>query len=117
MDSEAIEDLFAPAARVSVRRMFGGKGIFVEGVMVGLEADGVLYLKADESTAAAFEAEGCEPFVYGEGGKRVIITSYRRMPEGAFEDPDELRRWYAMARDAAFRTAREKKPRRRKAAP
>jgi DNA transformation protein len=112
MDSEAIEDLFAPAAHVSVRRMFGGKGIFVEGIMVGLEADGVLYLKADEATAAAFDAEGCGPFAYGEGGRRVI-TSYRRMPESAFEDPDELRRWYAMARDAAFRKAREKKPRRR----
>lgn len=113
MDREAIEDLFAPAARVFVRRMFGGQGIFVEGIMVALEAGGVLYLKSDDATAPAFDAEGCGPFAYGEGGKRVI-TSYRRMPESAFEDPDELRRWYAMARDAAFRKARDKVPRGRR---
>ncbi len=107
MNREAIEDLFAPVAHVAVRRMFGGQGIFVDGVMVALEADGTLYLKADDETAARFDAEGCEAFAYGAGEKRVL-TSYRRMPEAAFEDPDELRSWYALARDAAFRKARAK---------
>lgn len=112
MDREAIEDLFAPVARVSVRRMFGGQGIFVDGMMVALEADGILYLKSDADSSAAYDAAGADPFSYGTGRKRVV-TSYRRMPEDAFEDPDTLRHWYAVAHGAAVRKAKAKTARAR----
>ena len=112
MDREAIEDLFSPVARVSVRRMFGGQGIFVDGMMVALEADGILYLKSDDDSSADYDAAGADPFSYGSGTKRVV-TSYRRMPDDAFEDPDTLRRWYAIAYAAAVRKARAKTSRAR----
>ena len=41
-----------------VRRMFGGAGIFADGTDVRPGHDGVIYLKADETHRAAFEAEG-----------------------------------------------------------
>ncbi len=88
MDRAAIEDLFAPVARVVVRRMFGGQGVFDEGRMVALEAGGILYLKVDPTSEAVFAEAGCEPFSYGSA-KRRIVMSYRRLPEAAFEDPDE----------------------------
>ena len=46
-----------PLGPVSARRMFGGHGIFLDGVMFGLIADDQLYLKADEENRAAYEAE------------------------------------------------------------
>ena len=48
MDAEAIRELFAGFGPVVVRRMFGGAGIYAEGTMFALVADGVIYLKADE---------------------------------------------------------------------
>ena len=57
-----LEDLFAPLGGVSLRRMFGGIGIFHEGVMFALVVDDVLYLKTDETTLAAYAAEGCAPW-------------------------------------------------------
>ena len=42
--------------------MFGGAGIFADGMMIALVADGVIYLKADEETVPRFEAEGLGPF-------------------------------------------------------
>ena len=38
--------------------MFGGAGLFTDGMMIGLVADSVIYLKADEQTVPDFEREG-----------------------------------------------------------
>ncbi|WP_293861970.1 TfoX/Sxy family protein [uncultured Alsobacter sp.] len=111
MDAADIEDVFAPAARVDVRRMFGGKGIFTADRMVGLESGGVIYLKIDAETEPAFVEAGCECFSYGTKTGRTVTLPYRRLPEEAFEDPDALRRWYRLAVDAAFRQADSKKTR------
>ena len=54
-----LEDLFAPLGGVSMRKMFGGLGIFRRGVMFALVADDTLYFKVDDQTEADFEAEGC----------------------------------------------------------
>ena len=45
-----------------------------------------------------------------------MITSYWRMPDEAFEDPDVLVQWTRLARAAAGRFAAAKKPVRKKAA-
>jgi DNA transformation protein len=114
-DFTHIAELFAAFGPVAVRRMFGGAGIFADGMMIGLVSDGVVYLKADEHSVPAFEHEGMGPFAYGKGGKRVIM-SYWRMPERLYDEPDDLARWAAEALAAARRgTAssrrHEKRPR------
>ena len=38
MDNEAIADLFAGLGRVSIRRMFGGKGIYFEGMIIAIHS-------------------------------------------------------------------------------
>ena len=89
---------------VAVRRMFGGAGIYADGTMFGLVADGVIYLKADERNAPAFERENLPPFTYAtKDGKRGVM-SYRRMPERLYDDPDELATWARDALAAAQRT-------------
>ena len=84
--------------------MFGGAGIYADGTMFGLVADGVIYLKADERNAPAFERENLPPFTYEtKDGKRGVM-SYRRMPERLYDDPDELATWARAALAAAQRT-------------
>ena len=75
-------------------------------------ADGVIYLKADEATVPAFEAEGLAPFAYqAKGGTRAVM-SYWRMPDRLYDDPDELAGWARDALGAAGRAvARKSKPR------
>ena len=102
-----LEDLFEPVGGVSQRRMFGGLGIFRDGVMIALVDDEVLYLKADETTVPRFEAEGSEPFVYQSKGKPVAL-SYWQAPEFLFEDADAFREWALAAHDAALRAKKEK---------
>jgi DNA transformation protein len=99
-----IQELFSVFGVVAVRRMFGGAGIYADGTMFGLVADGVIYLKADERNAPAFERENLPPFTYEtKDGKRGVM-SYRRMPERLYDDPDELATWARAALAAAQRT-------------
>jgi DNA transformation protein len=49
-----LHEVFGRFGPIHVRRMFGGYGIYHDGIMFGLVADDTLYLKADASTAKHF---------------------------------------------------------------
>jgi DNA transformation protein and related proteins len=97
MDSEFVSDLFARFGPVSVRRMFGGAGIWSDGLMFAIEFDGVVYLRVDEASLAEFEREGSKPFVYPRAKTPGKIgrpsRSFWRLPERLYDDPDELAVW------------------------
>jgi DNA transformation protein and related proteins len=97
VDPEFINDLFAPFGPVTVRRMFGGAGIYREGLMFALVFDGAIFLKVDDASIPDFEREGSRPFVYtrakspGKIGRASL--SYWRLPERLYDDPEDLARW------------------------
>jgi DNA transformation protein and related proteins len=84
-----IRELFSVFGPVEVRPMFGGAGIYAEGRMFALVSDGVIYLKADKHNAPAFEREQLAPFTYATRAGRRGVTSYRRMPDRLYDDPDD----------------------------
>ncbi|MDP3548520.1 MAG: TfoX/Sxy family protein, partial [Phreatobacter sp.] len=100
-------DLFAPFARVTVRRMFSGHAVYRDGVVFALAIRAGLFLKCDGETAPLFEAEGLDPFVYATARGTTTITSYRRLPDACLDDEDELRRWSSIAWQAALRAPRK----------
>ena len=103
-----IIDLLVPFGLCEARRMFGGQGIFREGLMIGLIADGDLYIKADDKNRQLFEDRGCEKFCYYKQGKPFYL-SYYLAPEVIFDDEEELIYWANLSWDAALR-APPKKP-------
>lgn len=109
MDSQFISDLFAPFGPVAVRRMFGGAGLYRDGLMFALEFDGVIFLRVDAASIPDFEREGSRPFVYtrakspGKIGRASL--SYWRLPERLYDDPEELAVWA----ERALAIARHKK--------
>jgi DNA transformation protein and related proteins len=109
MDGETIEELFREFGPVNVRRMFGGVGVFVDGLMIALvTSEDVIYLKADGETTAAFEQEGLSPFSYATKNGEHTLTSYWRMPDRLYDDPEELARWARDAHAVALRKAAAK---------
>ena len=64
MDRDVLIDLFAAFGPVTIRRMFGGFGIYAEGTNFALAMRDGLYFRADEETIPRFEAEGSRPFQY-----------------------------------------------------
>lgn len=90
--------------------MFGGLGIFCDGVMFALIADETPYLKVDDETRQAFFDTGSEPFVHERKGKPVEL-SYVAVPDTAAADIDDLRPWAHMALAAPNWAQKKKKPR------
>jgi DNA transformation protein len=88
-----VTDQLAGWADVSVRKMFGGAGLYCEGVMFGLIADDVAYLKVDDSNRDDFVKAGASAFnPYPEKGKTAVM-SYYEVPADVLEKPDELAKW------------------------
>jgi DNA transformation protein and related proteins len=95
---------------VTVRRMFGGAGIFRDGLMFALIAGETLYLKADNVLQGEFEALSLPPFTYGAKGAKRTVMSYWRAPEACLDDRDEMTEWARKAFAAALRAQRPGKP-------
>ena len=103
-----VVELMQSIGPVRARRMFGGHGIFLDGLMFGLIADSVLYLKVDKETEIEFKARGLEAFTYNKKGKEYKM-SYYQAPEEALEDGEEMNSWATRAYGAALRAASRKR--------
>lgn len=101
MDADFIRDLFAEFGPVAVRRMFGGAGVYADGVMFALVTRDQLYFKADPDATERFLREGCAPFSYAVKTGERTITSYWRVPDRLYDDPAELAEWARAALSAA----------------
>lgn len=109
--SDLLEEALVPMGPIMVKRMFGGQGVFLDGLMFGLIADGSLYLKADDANRADYEAEGLAPFSYARRGGKATVMSYWRAPERLLDEPDAMVAWAVKAVAAARRSARKQKGR------
>ncbi len=103
-----VVDLMQSLGSVYAKSMFGGHGIFLEGLMFALVADSVLYLKVDKETEQEFEDRFLEQFTYNKQGKELKM-SYYQAPEETLDDADEMKYWAGKAFGAALRVASKKK--------
>ena len=105
---------------VSIRRMFGGKGIYHSGIIVGVDLFGDIMLKADAESAAQFAEAGAVQWVYQRPGKAPVAMPYWTVPDEAYDDPDQMASWVRLAYEAGVRAEAAKavpKPGRRKQSP
>jgi DNA transformation protein len=97
-----VQELLEDWASVSARRMFGGYGLYHEGLMFAIVMEQRLYLKVDEINRPEFEALGLAPFTYAMKGRDVAL-SYWAAPDAIFDEPSVAVRWARSAWDAALR--------------
>jgi DNA transformation protein len=109
-----VRELFAGLGPVSIRRMFGGGGVYARGVMFALLADETIYLKTAPALDPLFDAEDCPPFIYQPPNGPAVAMSYRRMPEAALDDPDMAADWGRRSLEAQLAAAAARPPRKRK---
>jgi DNA transformation protein and related proteins len=94
-----IIDQLRPFGSVTSRRMFGGAGLYHNGIFFGLIADDVLYFKVDDGNRKDYTDVGMGPFKpFGS-----YAMGYYEVPAEVLEDPDELALWARKAYDAAGR--------------
>ena len=112
-----VTDLFASFGEVKIKLMFGGAGVYFKDQMFALLADERIYLKANDETRPAFEAEGSKPFVFEMKSGEIAAMSYLEVPPRLLDDPDELARWARRAYEAAIAGRAKRKPPRKAAVP
>jgi DNA transformation protein len=97
---------------VVAKKMFGGVGLYHQGLFFGLIAGDVLYFKVDDENRRGYQAAGSKPFQpYGDGSYSM---SYYEVPAGVLEDVDQLREWARAALAAAERKALSSKRKKRR---
>lgn len=97
-----LHELLEPLGLVATRKMFGGHGVYCDGIFIAIVIDGRLYLKVDEETRPEFVIAGSAPFVYESKGKPIEM-SYWNVPEAALDSPEQMRPWAKLAIAAAMR--------------
>jgi DNA transformation protein and related proteins len=102
MDNADISDMFAALGEVTIKKMFGGKSVYFNGIITAIETDGEIFLKADAISAPQFEAAGARQWTYDGKGKSVKMP-YWTVPDSALDDPEELAQWTKLAFEAALR--------------
>jgi DNA transformation protein len=114
MRQSDIEAMFSALGHVTIRPMFGGKGVYCQGHIIAVEFHGDILLKADDVSAPAVAAAGATRWAYeGKTGKAVNMP-YWSIPADAFDDPDAMARWVKLAHEAALRSVDTKKHRRKR---
>jgi DNA transformation protein and related proteins len=108
LDADAIRELFEPFGQVGLRRMFGGKGIYADGLIFGIETGGTIFLKADDVNRPGLEAAGSRIFTFAKKDGTATLTSYWSMPDTCFDDEEELKAQSQAALAAARRSAAAK---------
>jgi DNA transformation protein len=107
---EYVLEQLGRVAPVTSRAMFGGVGVYADGLFFALMDDDALYLKVDDSNRGDFEAAGMGPFrPFGDAQPPM---RYYELPADLLDDTDRLRPWMEKAVEVA-RAARTGGRRRR----
>jgi DNA transformation protein and related proteins len=91
---------------ITSRAMFGGVGLYGDGLFFALIDDDSLYFKTSEATRGDYQALGMEPF--RPFGPEAAPMAYHQLPLELLESPELLRPWVEQALSVA-RGARRKR--------
>ncbi len=102
--ADYILEQISGAGEITHRKMFGGVGIYVDGVFCAIiGSSNRFYLRVGPNNIDDFKNEAMEKFAGGKGAG----MPYYEVPEHVVEDPDVLATWAMQARDAAINAKRK----------
>jgi DNA transformation protein len=101
----------ASAGRVTSRAMFGGVGLYLDGLFFALIDDDTLFFKTDDRTRRRYERAGSKPFCpYPDRPEQSL--GYWTVPADVLEDAEELAGWAREAMGIALASKRRRPTRR-----
>jgi len=108
-----VVDQLGKLGYVTVKKMFGGAGIYYDGLIFGLLAGDILYFKVDDSNKLDYVRAGMEPFQPFDD--KPMVMSYYEVPVDILENRELLAEWAKRALFASGnKLTKPKKPRRTK---
>ncbi len=101
-----VQDQLTEFGEIEIKKMFGGIGIFKEGLMFAKIGGDTFRLKVDESNQKDYEEKGMKPF-FSEKKKKGM--PYWEVPQDILEDRKELASWATKSFEIAKSLAANKK--------
>ena len=96
-----IEEQFSAYGDVDFKKMFGGYGIFREGIMFAMISPGDIFrMRADDNNVGDYQKEGMQQFP-SHGGKKGM--PYWDVPAYVIENQNDLKLWAEKSYKAALR--------------
>ncbi|HMV42630.1 MAG TPA: TfoX/Sxy family protein [Leptospiraceae bacterium] len=96
------------AGQVTAKPMFGGHGIYLEDLIIGMVVESTLYLKVDDSNIKDYIQAGVKPFSYEAKNGKPISMSYWCLPADILESNEDLPKWLNKAVEAARASKKNK---------
>ncbi len=84
-----VHDVLGHISGITAKAMFSGWGIYLDGAIIAIIADGELYFKANKELKEKYKDQGCYPFSYDRNGK-IVEMSYMSVPEEILEHPEKI---------------------------
>jgi DNA transformation protein len=111
---EYVSEQLGQVTAITLRRMFGGVGIYSRGFFFALMDNDTLFFKVDESNRPDYEARGMHQFrPFGDDRQSL---GYYEVPAEVLEDTELLRAWVRKSVSVAMSKAAQKRSRPRKLA-
>lgn len=104
-----LQDAMQEIEGITAKAMFGGYGLYKEGVVFGIIADEQLYFKVDDTNRVEYEKRGSRPFSYEGKNRKRITMSYWEVPAEILEDRSILVEWVDASVAASKNTKRRAK--------
>ena len=98
-----ILDILLPLGNMRARKMFGGFGIYKNGIFFALIINNILYFKVDVTNQSDYESFGSKPFTYTNKNDKLVSMSYWEVPIDILENQNKLEQWVEKAVQAAQR--------------
>mgnify|MGYP000324205942 CR=1 FL=1 len=102
-----IQEALGHISGITARAMFGGYGLYKDGIICGLIDDDKLYFKVDESNRKDYEEKGSGPFIYVHKGKEMKM-GYWLVPEDVLENRELAEMWLEKAVTASINAKKKK---------
>jgi DNA transformation protein and related proteins len=88
--AEFIRDQLQDLDEVTLRRMFGGYGIYAGSQFFAILLAGRLYFKTDSQSRVRYTERGMEAL---RATAKQVLTNYYEVPPDVVEEPEQLASW------------------------
>ena len=100
-----MQDVLGHIPDISSRAMFGGYGIYKEGIIFAIIAYDELYFKVGDSNIKDYQDLDSHPFVYEGKNNKKTAMSYWLLPDEIMSEREEIIKWV----DKAVKVSKQKK--------
>lgn len=90
---EYMQDVLKSQGKLSTKRLFSGKAVYLNGIIFAIIFNEIIYLKVDETLSKELVSQSLKPFTYQRKDKTIAL-SYVEAPGDIYDDEEAALYWF-----------------------